>query len=372
MKDISYIDQIVKNHRTNLHKIAEISHLEFKTAKYIRDYLDKLEIEYEVLLETATVGIIKGKNPKKTIAFRADIDALPTENGAEHLCGHDGHMSILLGFLEYINDNKDSLNDNIVFVFQPAEEDTGGAERLMQAGIFKKYNVDEVYGLHIHPDFPEGYIGCKSGYLMAQNGEIDIEIIGKSGHGAIPQNTIDGILIGANFVSSVQSIVSRNLNPMEGAVLTFGKMTAGSIRNIIAENVKLEGTMRCFNPDVYETMRKRLLEFAKGFEIAYNCTVKVNIQDGYYAVNNDEQLFDEFVKAVGKDKITKTQPLMISEDFSYYQREVPGLFFMQGARNEEKGFVNGLHSLKFDFNEDIMLDAINTYIKVLKYKGSID
>ena len=184
MKDISYIDKIVKQHRTNLHKIAELSHVEFKTAKYIRDYLDKLNIEYETPLETATVGIIKGKNPKKTIAFRADIDALPTEDGAQHLCGHDGHMSILLGFLEYIMDNKESLNDNIVFVFQPAEEDTGGAERLMKAGVFKKYNVDEVYGLHIHPDFPEGYIGCKAGYLMAQNGEIDVEIIGKSGHGA--------------------------------------------------------------------------------------------------------------------------------------------------------------------------------------------
>ena len=244
-------------------------------------------------------------------------------------------------------DNKENLNDNIVFVFQPAEEDTGGAEPLMKAGIFKKYNVDEVYGLHIHPDFPEGYIGCKAGYLMAQNGEIDVEIIGKSGHGAIPQNTIDGIVIGANFVTSVQSIVSRNLNPMEGAVLTFGKMAAGSIRNIIAENVKLEGTMRCFNPEIYDT-------------------------DGYIAVNNDENLFNEFVEAVGKEKITKTEPLMISEDFSYYQREVPGLFFMQGARNEEKGFVNGLHSLRFDFNEDIMLDAIKTYVKLLKFKGSIE
>ena len=242
----------------------------------------------------------------------------------------------------------------------------------MKAGVFKKYNVDEVYGLHIHPDFPEGYIGCKAGYLMAQNGEIDVEIIGKSGHGAIPQNTIDGIIIGANFVNSVQSIVSRNLNPMEGAVLTFGKMTAGSIRNIIAENVKLEGTMRCFNPDIYDTMKRRLLEFAKGFEIAYNCKVNVTIDDGYLAVNNDENLFDEFVEAVGKEKITKTEPLMISEDFSYYQKEVPGLFFMQGARNEEKGFVNGLHSLKFDFNEDIMLDAIKTYVKLLKFKGSVE
>ena len=150
---ITYLEQTMKNHRHNLHSLAELSHVEFKTAKYIRDYLDKLGVEYETLLETATVGIIKGKNPKKTIAFRSDIDALPSPKGAEHLCGHDGHMSILLGLIEYIVENKEKLNDNIVFIFQPAEEDTGGAERLVKAGVLKKYNVDEIYGLHIHPDF---------------------------------------------------------------------------------------------------------------------------------------------------------------------------------------------------------------------------
>ena len=246
--DITYLDEKVRNHRHNLHKIAELSNEEFKTAKYIRDYLDKLGVEYEELIETATVGIIKGKNPKKTIAFRADMDALPSPNGVEHLCGHDGHMSILLGWIEYLVDNKEKLNDNIVFVFQPNEEDTGGAKRLMDAGIFKKYNVDEVYGLHIHPDFEEGYIGCKSGYIMAQNGEFNIDIIGKGGHGAIPQNTTDAVLIASNFVTSLQSIISRNINPIEGGVLTIGKISGGSARNIIAEKVRLEGTMRCFNP----------------------------------------------------------------------------------------------------------------------------
>ena len=136
-------------------------------------WLELANREQMVLLQHGRTVSYTHLDVYKRQAFRADIDALPTEDGAQHLCGHDGHMSILLGFLEYIMDNKESLNDNIVFVFQPAEEDTGGAERLMKAGVFKKYNVDEVYGLHIHPDFPEGYIGCKAGYLMAQNGEID-------------------------------------------------------------------------------------------------------------------------------------------------------------------------------------------------------
>lgn len=369
--NISYLDEKVRCHRQNLHQLAELSHKEFNTAKYIRDYLDKLGVEYEVYLETATVGIINGQNPKKTIAFRADIDALPSKNGAEHLCGHDGHMSILLGLIEYLVSNKERLNDNIVFVFQPAEEDTGGAKRLMDAGVFKKYNVDEVYGLHIHPDFEEGYIACRPGYLMAQNGEINIDIIGKSGHGAIPQNATDSVLIAAQFVTSLQSIISRNINPMEGAVLTIGKISGGNVRNIVAESVRLEGTMRCFNPDVYDTMASRIKEFAKGFEISYNCKVNIEIIDGFLAVKNDVKLYEELVSAVGKEKIIQTEPLMISEDFSYYQREVPGVFFMLGARNEEKGFVNGLHNINFNFNEDILVEALKIYETILKYKNSL-
>ena len=368
---IKYLEDRVKSHRHNLNNLAELSHVEFNTAKYIRSYLEKLGVEYEIYLDTATVGIIKGKNPQKTIAFRSDIDALPSPKGAEHLCGHDGHMSILLGLIEYLVDNKDKLNDNIVFIFQPAEEDSGGAKRLIDAGVLKKYNVDEIYGLHIHPDFKEGYVGCKAGYLMSQNGELNVEIIGKGGHGAIPQNATDAVLIGAHFVTSLQSIISRNVNPMEGAVLTIGKICGGSARNIIAERVRLEGTIRCFNPDVYDTIRTHIEEFAKGFEISYNCNVNLEFIDGYFAVNNDEKLFEEFREAIGKEKIAKTSPLMISEDFSFYQKEVPGLFFMLGARNEEKGFVNGLHNLNFNFNEDILMNGLKIYETLLKHKNSI-
>ena len=368
---IKYLEETVKSHRHNLNNLAELSHVEFNTAKYIRNYLEKLGVEYEIYLETATVGIIKGKNPQKTIAFRSDIDALPSPNGAKHLCGHDGHMSILLGLIEYIVNNKNKLNDNIVFIFQPAEEDSGGAKRLIDAGVLKKYKVDEIYGLHIHPDFKEGYIGCKAGYLMSQNGELNVEIIGKGGHGAIPQNATDAVLIGAHFVTSLQSIISRNIDPMEGAVLTIGKIYGGSARNIIAERVRLEGTIRCFNPNVYDTIRTHIEEFAKGFEISYNCHVNLEFIDGYFAVNNDEKLFEEFVEAVGKEKIVKTSPLMISEDFSFYQREVPGLFFMLGARNEEKGFVDALHNLNFNFNEDILMNGLEIYETLLKHKNSI-
>ncbi len=370
--EISYLEDKVKNHRHNLHNLAELSHVEFKTAKYIRDYLEKLGVEYEIYLETATVGIIKGKNPQKTIAFRSDIDALPGPNGPAHLCGHDGHMSILLGVIEYLIENKEKLNDNIVFIFQPAEEDTGGAKRLIEQGVLKKYKVDEIYGLHIHPDFEEGYIGCKSGYLMAQNGEININIEGKGGHGAIPQSTKDAIIIATQYISSLQTIVSRNINPIQGAVVTIGKITGGSARNIIAQSVKLEGTIRCFDENVYKKMIDRMHEIAKGFEVAYDCKISIEVMHGYLAVKNDKKLYKEFVDSVGVDKIIETEPLMISEDYSYYQREVPGLFFMLGAKNKEKGFVSSLHSFDFDFNEDILINALKIYKTLLKYKKTID
>lgn len=370
--NIDTLQSIMVNHRKSLNCIGELGRKEYRTAKYIRDYLDSIGVKYRTYLDTATVGIIKGKNPKKTVAFRSDIDALTTPTGVEHLCGHDGHMSILLGLIQYINENKDNLNDNIAFIFQPAEEGPGGAEELVKAGVFKEYNIDEIYGLHIYPEIPEGYIGIREGYFMAQSGEFDIEIKSKSAHGAMPQNGIDAIVVASNIVNSLQTIVSRNVGPIDNAVVTVGKLSAGSIRNIVAEDAVLQGMMRTFNPDTYITMKNRMIEICKGYESVYNCKITVNIRDSYPAVNNNKELYSEFIDIVDEEKIIHLDPLMISEDFSYYQREIPGLFFMLGSKNEEKGFVNGLHNSKFNFDEKILLNALKTYIEILKGKNSID
>jgi N-acetyldiaminopimelate deacetylase len=329
-------------------------------------------VEYKTYIDTATVGILKGKNPKKTIAFRSDIDALNTPNGPKHLCGHDGHMAILLGLIEYINLYKETLNDNIVFIFQPAEEGPGGARELVETGIFEKYNIDEIYGLHIYPEIDEGYIGVRDGYFMAQSGKFDIEIKSKSAHGAMPQNGIDAIVIASNIVDTLQTIVSRNVSPTENAVITIGKMSAGSVRNIVAEDALLQGTMRTFRPKTYEIMKNRIIEICKGYELVYNCHVDLVINDNYPAVNNNKKMCEELINIFGKDKIINLEPLMISEDFSYYQRVVSGLFFMLGSRNKDKGFVNGLHNAKFDFDKKVLSNGLDTYIKILKYKKSID
>ncbi|MGL4914079.1 MAG: amidohydrolase, partial [Romboutsia sp.] len=295
MKDLLNLKETVFNHRKYLNTIAEKGREEFKTSKYIREYLDKLGIEYDTYLGTGTVVMIKGSMGNETIAFRADIDGLPTDDGIKHLCGHDGHTSILLGFIEFINNNKDKLNDNIVFIFQPAEEGPGGAQDLIKEGIIEKYKIDEIYGLHIYPEIKNGYIGIREGYFMAQVGDFDIDIIAKSGHGAMPQNGIDGVVIAGQLINSLQTVVSRNVSPVDTAVLSIGLINGGTRRNIIAENINLQGTIRTFNPDVYSNMKERIREICKGLEISYKCKIDVKIKDDYPAVNNNKNLCREFI-----------------------------------------------------------------------------
>ena len=376
MVQIENLREKIYKHRKELHGIAEIGRKEFKTSKYIKDYLDKINVNYNTYLDTAIVGKIDGRIGERTIAFRADMDGLSTDEGVKHLCGHDGHMSILLGLIEFINNNKENLNDNIVFIFQPAEEGPGGAEELINLGILKEYNVDEIYGLHIYPDIPQGKVGIREGYFLSHSGEIEIEINGKSGHGAMPQNGVDSILIASNIINNLQSIISRNISPIDNAVLTIGKINGGVRRNIIAESVKLEGTIRAFKPSVYDNIKLRMKEICKGEELAYNCNINLHIKDDYPAVNNNKTLCKEFIKSIqvnyGEDKVIELDPLMISEDFSYYQREIPGLFFMLGSKNDEKGYINGLHNINFNFDEEILLNGLEIYINLLKYKKAID
>lgn len=364
--------ETIYNHRKYLNTVAEEGLKEFKTAKYIRENLDRIGVEYDTFIGTATTGIIKGKNPTKTIAFRADIDGLLTEDGVKHLCGHDSHISILLGFVEFINNNKEKLNDNIVFIFQPAEEGPGGAELLVKEKVLEKYNIDEIYGLHIYPEIESGFVGVREGYFMAQIGDFVIDITAKSGHGAMPQNGIDGIVVSANLINNLQTIVSRNVSPVDASVLSIGVINGGSRRNIIAEKVKLEGTIRTFKPELYEKMKERVREICRGMEVMYNCKIEVNITDDYPAVYNDKNLTREFIEAVGIDKVIELDPLMISEDFSFYQKEIKGLFFMLGSKDIKKGFVDGLHNFNFNFDEEVLLNGINHYIDLLKHKKSID
>ncbi|RKD27313.1 hippurate hydrolase [Caminicella sporogenes DSM 14501] len=382
-KEIENLSDEIINIRRYLHQIPELGFEEYETSKYIAKYLEDIGIQvYKNVAKTGVVGYIRGNNPKRTVAFRADIDALPVEEntkvpycskylGKMHACGHDGHTAILLGLAKYLSLNKDKLRDNVLLIFQPAEEGPGGAEVIIREGILKKFKVDCIYGLHLYPEVEEGKVALRSGPLMAQTGEFDIYIYGKSGHGAIPQNAVDSIIISADVINSLQTIISRSINPIKPAVLTIGRIEGGERRNVIAGKVVLEGTIRAFEESVYNKIKDRMIEILKGKEIVHNCKIELIFRDMYPPVNNDENMVNRFIDIIGKENIEIIDPQMISEDYSYYQRELPGLFFFLGVRNEKEGYIYPLHNSQFNFNERVLAMGVQIYVNLLKGNGYI-
>ncbi|QZY56273.1 M20 metallopeptidase family protein [Crassaminicella profunda] len=377
-KEIIKIKEEVILTRRELHKIPEIAFEEEKTSGFIVEKLEEYGVKvYKNIAKTGVIGYLKGSVGEKTIAFRADMDALNIEEatklsyrskhkGMMHACGHDAHMGVVLGLAKYLSMNKEKLIDNIVFLFQPAEEGPGGARPMIEEGVLEKFHIDKIIGLHVYPEVKEGRVGCKKGPMMAQTGEFDIVIYGESGHGAIPQKAKDSIVIAANLITSYQTIVSRSINPVKGAVLTIGKMWSGERRNIIAANAHLEGTLRAFHEDVYKKMKERMIDLAKGIEKMYDCRIDIIFRDMYPAINNDADLVDTLIKAVGRENIDLVEPQMIAEDFSYFQKEIPGLFFFLGVRNEKEEAIYPLHNCCFNFHEDVLLMGIQVYVNILR------
>lgn len=366
-------------HRKELHKIPELGLEEFKTYKYVTDVLRALGYETEMTAGTGVLAYKKGSDPKKTVAFRCDMDALTidekseceyksTHQGRMHACGHDGHMAIMLGFAEYLC--KIKTNDNILMIFQPGEESPGGARIIVEEGVLERYGVDCVFGLHIFPTIEEGKVGIKPGPQMATAAELDIRINGKSAHGAMPQNGADSICAAANLISTYQTIISRSISPLEPAVITLGKINGGSARNILAESVKISGTIRTFSKEVLDIVRRRIGEINEGVEKSFGVDIDCNILEMYPPVVNDEKLFELVKSSLSDDDYIISQALMTAEDFSYYQQEVPGFFFLLGSKNEEKGYVHPLHNSRFDFDSNVLETGLSTYIKICRTLGT--
>lgn len=376
---LSFLEE-TKEIRRYLHQVPEEGFCEYKTSEYIFKYLKKLGINNIIqVTSTGLVAIIEGKHSDKTIAFRADMDGLSvtekntleyssTHEGMMHACGHDGHMTTLLVFAKYILDNNIIPDTNIMLVFQPAEEGPGGAKGIIETGIFQKYNVEKIYGFHIMPTIDEGIIGYKEGPLMAQTGEIYVTINGKSSHAAVPHRSVDAIVITANLISALQTIVSRNMDPIETTLLSIGTISGGSRVNVIADKVEISGTMRAFHEETYENMKKRLMEILRGYEKTYNCVIECEVRDMYPPVINEESIVKGFEEVTSGMERAKVQPMMISEDFSYYQKEMPGMFFYMGSRNEDKDFIYDLHDSKFNFNESILLKVVEIYLRLVGNK----
>lgn len=363
--------------RRDLHKIPELGLKEYKTSAYIREKLTSFGItELETWLETGVVAVIRGKGKKEAVAFRADMDALPvTEQtgcdftsehvGCMHACGHDGHVTVLLGFAKYLQEHKDELENDVVLIFQPAEEGPGGAQLLVDAGLFEKHPVRCIIGCHIFPQVPQGKVACRKGAMMARNGEVDVHIYGESAHGAQPHLGHDAVLAAGAVITGLHTILSRNVSPLDSGVLTFGAIHGGEACNIIAKEVKLEGTMRAFSDEAYETMTKRVQEVASGIAAGYGCKGEAVFRHMYRVVDNDPKLV-ELLQEVAGDAYEETPPYMLAEDFSLYLQKVPGMFFFLGSGNEEKGYIHSLHSAQFQFDEEILALGVETYAKLLK------
>jgi len=369
--------KLLSDIRGELHKIPEIGFKEFKTSKYIEELLRKLSPDrLEQVAETGWIAFFRGTEGKRTVAFRTDMDGLPVEEsekhemrsqhrGMMHACGHDGHMSILLVFAHFLAENRKIIKDNVALVFQPAEEGPGGAKVVAKSKVFEDLNIDEIYGLHLFPLVEEGKIAIKDGPLMAQSGEIDVIVRGLSSHGAQPQEGIDAIVAAAAFINETQKIVSRFIKPIDSAVITFGKAWGGEARNIVSGEMAIEGTIRTFSEDVYLSIKKRIRDIAEGIEMVYGCGIETVFRDMYPPVINDKRLVERFRKSYGGE-IVDIEPQMLAEDFSYYQKKVPGLFVFLGTKNEEKGFTSPLHSQNFNFDESVLVKGLEAYASLIE------
>jgi len=368
-------DLKLKNYRRDLHQIPELAFDLYLTSAYVKKELEKMGYQTISTAKTGLIAVKEGQS-KEAIAFRSDMDALPVteltkasflskHEGKMHACGHDGHMSMLLGFAEYAANLK-NLKKTIVFIFQPAEEGPGGAKVIIEEGFFEKLNIKHIFGIHLYPGLEEGLYGLVNGPMMAQNGEFNIHVHGKSAHGAQPHLGNDAILAASHLVTSYHSIISRFLDPLDPAVITIGTILGGEARNIIAQDIYLTGTIRSFNQTVYDTIKKKMRDIDSGISKSFDVNVKNDIIDYYPPVINDQKLFHMLESDMKENEYQILKPMMFAEDFAFYQQRVPGMFVMLGTKNEEKGYVHPLHSCYFNFDEKVLIKGVELYIRIAK------
>ena len=359
-KTYQKIESKVIEWRHDIHQHPELSNREFRTAKKVAEHLQSLGLEVETgVAHTGVIGLLKGKKPGKVVALRADMDALPVEERNDlpyrsketgefmgktvpvmHACGHDTHVAILMGVAEVLSQNNDFAG-SVKFIFQPAEEgpppgETGAAKMMVEQGVLKNPDVDAIFGLHISSGAPVGQINYKPGGTMAASQRFVIQIKGKQAHGSTPWQSIDPIVVAAQIVDGLQTLVSRNSElTKEAAVVSVGSIHGGVRFNIIPEDVEMIGTIRTLDPDMKEVIRERMKVLVPSIAEAYGAKATVDIQDGTAITYNDKELTKQMlptlVKVAGKENVNLINAITGAEDFSYYQQEVPGLFFFLGG-----------------------------------------
>jgi N-acetyldiaminopimelate deacetylase len=368
--------------RRHLHQIPEVALEEVETHAFLMQVIGMMDQKFLKILEpkelpTAILVRVQGSDPSRTIGYRTDIDGLPVDEktglpyasqhpGKMHACGHDMHMTVALGVLDYFASHQPK--DNLVFFFQPAEESEAGGKRAYELGLFEgEWRPDEFYGLHVNPKMQTGVIGCRMGTLFAGTTEVNIDVIGKGGHAAFPQDAKDAVVAASALVMQVQTIISRSINPIESGVITLGKFEAGTIRNVIADHARLEGTIRGLTQVMIEKIKERVQEICEGIERSFEVEVRLGLnQGGYFPVENDPVLTKHFIRFMQENPdvvYEEVPPAMTGEDFGYLLHQFPGTMFWLGVDGGAQ-----LHESSMSPKEGAIQKGITAITEFLEYR----
>lgn len=369
--------------RRRLHQHPELGFREHLTAELVAHKLQEWGIEHQTgIAQTGIAATITGSRPGPVLGIRADMDALPIQeendvpyrsqhDGIMHACGHDGHTAIALATARYLSQHRDDFAGTVKIIFQPAEEGPGGAKPMIEAGVLKNPDVETIIGLHLWNNLPLGTVGVRSGPLMAATECFHCKIQGKGGHGAIPHQTVDSIVVAAQVVTALQTIVARNVNPLESAVVTVGELHAGKALNVIADTASMSGTVRYFNPELGSLLPQRIEQVIAGICQSQGATYELDYQRLYPPVINDSRVV-ELVHAVASDVVETPAGVvpecqtMGGEDMSFFLQSVPGCYFFLGSANSDQNLAYPHHHPRFDFDETALGIGVEIFIRCVE------
>jgi amidohydrolase len=364
-------DEVIELRR-HFHQHPEVSGEEFETSKKIQEMLQQAGIPFKTgFATTGVLGIIQGEKPGGTVALRADIDALPIQEENDHdyqskyankmhACGHDAHTAMLYGVGKVLNQLRSELAGTVLLVFQPAEENApvGGSQQMMDEGVFQEFKPGVIYGQHVWPDLPSGEVGVLPNEMMGASDRFKITIQGSGGHASMPHQTNDAIIIAGNLITQLQTIVSRNTDPLDSAVVTIGRIDGGYRYNVVADKVTLEGTVRTFKKEVKEMVKKRFSSIVEGIEKSFAANIKIDYLDGYPATINTpkwaEQVIETTQKILGESSTPAVSPSLGGEDFSRFLQRYPGAFYWLGTSVSDTSRQYPLHDPRFKLNEEAL------------------
>ncbi|WP_175615375.1 M20 metallopeptidase family protein [Piscibacillus halophilus] len=380
MSDVEKIVEEVIQFRRDLHRNPELSGEEYRTSQKIQEKLDEYGIQYKAgFAKTGVLGVIKGSKPGKTVALRADIDALPIMektdepfksevDGKMHACGHDAHTAMLLGVARHLQNRLDEIEGTVLLIFQPAEEDSpkGGSQTMMDEGVFDEYTPDVLVAQHVWPSLPVGQFGVLPGPMMGNSDRFKITTKGSGGHASMPHDTIDAIVVANQVITALQTIVSRNANPFDPAVITVGKIEGGYRYNVVADEVTLEGTIRTQSHDMKDKVKRRFFEVVNGVSESMNAEAEIDYFDGYPATVNSERWAERVKQTVinmhGEEATPSVTPSLGGEDFGRFLLKYPGVYYWLGTSIGEG--QKPLHDPNFKLNEDAIPYGVTTMAQV--------